>query len=154
MYVIPLLYRLSSITNNYISINQINQALEVVVRKHNILRTALYLDTNSRLIQDCLDINLINDHRKVYGFSIINLLNNDRHINEIINEILNQSNLFDLSKGRVIHCHIIRQYHSNDDLLTNDDFILFSIYHGVFDGTSTSIFFVIFLLLMKIMIHY
>ena len=69
------------------------------------------------------------------------------NIDEIINEILNQSDLFDLSKGHVIHCHILRQYRSNnhsashnDDLLTNDDLILFSIHHSVFDGASTSIF--------------
>ena len=98
------------------------------------------------LIQHCLDATDINHHAKPYGFSVINLVNNDRQMNEIINEILNQSDLFDLSKGRVIHCHILRQYRSNhslshnDDLLTNDDLILFSIYHAVFDGASRSIF--------------
>ncbi len=144
MYVIPLLYRLSSITN-HVSIARIHQALHAVVTKHNILRTALYLDINSTLIQHCLqasDIHQIN----TYGFSVINLANNDRQMNEIINEILNQSDLFDLSRGRVIHCHILRQYRSNhslshdEDILTNDDLILFSIYHGVFDGTSRSVF--------------
>jgi hypothetical protein len=54
MYVIPLLYRLSSATpTNEISITQLHQALHSVVAKHNILRTALYLDTNGTLIQQC-----------------------------------------------------------------------------------------------------
>jgi hypothetical protein len=147
MYVIPLLYRLSSATpTNGISITRLHQALHTVVTKHNILRTALYLDTTSTLIQHCLDATVIDDHTKAYGFSVINLHNNDRDTNEIINEILNQSDLFDLSKGRVIYCHILRQHQSNHasthdhDLLTNGDLILFSIYHAVFDGTSTSIF--------------
>jgi hypothetical protein len=147
MYVIPLLYRLSSATpTNEISITRLRQALNAVVTKHNILRTALYLDTNSTLIQQCFGASVINDHTKIYGFSVINLHNNDRNMDKIINEILNQSDLFDLPKGRVIHCHILRQHRSNHsstydrDLLSNDDLILFSIYHAVFDGTSTSIF--------------
>ena len=41
-------------------------------------------------------------------FTVMNLHNDDRHINEIVKEILNQSDLFDLSKGRVIRCHILR----------------------------------------------
>ena len=47
MYVIPLLYRLSSTSTNHLSISRIHQAFHAVVTKHNILRTALYLDTNS-----------------------------------------------------------------------------------------------------------
>ncbi|CAF4393176.1 unnamed protein product, partial [Adineta steineri] len=71
-----------------------------------------------------------------------------RHMNEIIAETLNQSDLFDLSKGHVIRCHILRQSHysqdnvayENDDLLTVNDHILISIHHAMFDGASTSIF--------------
>ena len=44
------------------------------------------------------------------GFSIINLHNNDHHINEVVKEILHQSDLFDLSKGRVLRCHLLRQH--------------------------------------------
>ncbi|CAF3939576.1 unnamed protein product, partial [Rotaria sp. Silwood1] len=64
-----------------------------------------------------------------------------------INEIINHCELFDLRKGRVIHCHIIRQSRPNeylsskdDDKLTKDDLILFNIHHSAFDGTSISIF--------------
>ena len=147
MYVFPLLYRLSSVsTTNHLSITRIRQALHAVVTKHGILRTALYLDTNSALLQHCLDATDMINRIEAFAFSVVNLRRNDRHIDEIINEILTQSNLFDLSKGRVIHCHIIRQFHYNhlspheDDLLTNDDLILFSIHHAVFDGASTPIF--------------
>ena len=129
MYVIPLLYRLTS-SSNHLSINRLHQALHAVIKKHNILRTALYLDANTSLIQHCLDLNHIHhSSSNVYGFTILNLSDNNQNINEIIKEILNQSDLFDLSKGKVIHCHIIRQYRSsssfeNDDLLINDDLIL------------------------------
>ena len=89
-------------------ITQLCHAFQSLIIKHNILRTALYLDTNGSIIQHCLDANIIVNDFKSYGFSIINLHNDDRHVNEVIKEILNQSDLFDLSKGRVIRCHILR----------------------------------------------
>jgi hypothetical protein len=149
MYVIPSLYRVSSTavtTTNPICITRIHQALQAVVTKHKILRTALYLDTNSTVLQRCVDATDINYHFKPYGFSVLNLAKNDRPMNEIVIEILNQSDLFDLSKGRVINCHILRQYRFHQlasetkDLLTNDDYILFTIHHTVFDGTSVPVF--------------
>ncbi|CAF4067907.1 unnamed protein product, partial [Adineta steineri] len=150
MYVIPLLYRISSM-NDHISITRLYNAFQSVITKHNILRTALYIDdTNGNTIQHCLDVNIIlNDHMKSNGLTIINLHNDDdRHMNEIIKEILDQSDLFDLSKGRAIRFHILRHYHQsqdsisceNDDLLTENDHILISIHHAMFDGASTSVF--------------
>ena len=140
IYLIPLLYRVTStVTANPVSVTRIRQALHAVVRKHSILRTALYFDMSSTLIQHCLDDD-------VYGFTIINSMNNARPIDEIIGETQNGFDLFDLTQARVIHCHIIRQYQSNsvpssdDDQLVNGDLILFSIHHAVFDGTSRSIF--------------
>ncbi|CAF1363074.1 unnamed protein product [Adineta steineri] len=150
MYVIPLLYRISSM-NDHISIIRLHHAFQSVITKHTILRTALYIDdTNGRIIQHCLDANIIlNDDMKSYGLTIINLHNDDhRHMNEFITEILNQADLFDLSKGRVIRCHILRHYHQsqdsisfeNDDLLSENDHILISIHHAAFDGASVPIF--------------
>ena len=92
MYVIPLLYRISS-TTNHISISRLCHAFQAVITKHNILRTALYLDTNGTIMQHCLDANVIINDIKTYGFSVINLHhdNDDHNINKTINEIINQS---------------------------------------------------------------
>ncbi|CAF4168757.1 unnamed protein product, partial [Adineta steineri] len=149
MYVIPLLYRISSI-NDHISITRLHHAFESVITKHNILRTALYLDTNSNIVQHCFNANIIlNDDMKSDAFTIINLYNDHCHrVNETIAEILNQADLFDLSKGRVIRFHILRHCGysqenilcENDDLLTENDHILISIHHAMFDGISDSIF--------------
>ena len=150
MYVIPLIYRLSSSTSNHLSIIRLCHAFQHVIARHNILRSALYLDSNGTILQHYFRCNCIADNIKPFGFSIINLANDDCDIEKSINEILNQSDLFHLSEGHVINCHILRQYRSNrspsndDDLLSNDDLILFSIYHAVFDGASTSIFIQIF----------
>ncbi|CAF4106619.1 unnamed protein product, partial [Rotaria sordida] len=147
IYTIPLLYRVSSV-NSHISITRLHHALQFVIMKHSILRTALHIDSNGIIMQYCLNMNIDNNNIKPYGFSIINLHDEkNRNIDRTITEIINNSDLFDLTKGCVIHCHILRQYHpddnlsfKNDDLLTKDDLILFNIHHSAFDGASTSIF--------------
>ncbi|CAF1607242.1 unnamed protein product, partial [Adineta steineri] len=150
MYVIPLLYRISSM-HDHVLITRLFHAFQRVVTKHNILRTALYIDdTNGNIIQHCLDANIIlNEDMKSYGLTIINIHNDEHdHMDEVIVEILNQTDLFDLSKGHVIRCHILRHYHQsqanisceNDDLLTENDHILITIHHAMFDGASRSIF--------------
>ncbi|CAF4390794.1 unnamed protein product, partial [Adineta steineri] len=68
MYVIPLLYRIPSISD-HISITRLHYAFQSVITKHNILRTALYIDDNNgNIIQHCLDANIIlNDDMKLNG---------------------------------------------------------------------------------------
>ncbi|CAF1180004.1 unnamed protein product [Adineta steineri] len=148
MYVIPLLYRISSM-NDHVSITRFHRAFQTVITKHNILRAALYVDTNGHITQHYLDPNIIlNNDTKSHGLTIVNLHNNDRHhVNEAIEKLLNQSDLFDISKAHVINCHILRGdqsnhsfIHNDDDLLTKDDLILFTIHHACFDGSSRSIF--------------
>ncbi|CAF1073106.1 unnamed protein product [Adineta steineri] len=145
MYIIPLIYRVSSM-NNQISIARLQHAFQSIITKHQILRAALYLDPNGTIIQHCLDANAIISDKKSSRFSMINLPDEEHEKNEIVKKILNQSHLFDLSKGHVINCHILRHDQSNhlftqnNDLLTKDDLILFTIHHAMFDGASTSIF--------------
>ncbi|CAF1566377.1 unnamed protein product, partial [Adineta steineri] len=145
MYVIPLIYRISS-TNDHISISQLQHAFQSIIRKHRILRTALYLNANGTIIQHCLDTNAIINDKKSSRFSISNLPNEEHEQNEIVKKILSQTDLFDLSIGHIINCHILRRDQSNhsftrnNDLLTKDDLILFTIHHAMFDGASTSIF--------------
>ncbi|CAF1539062.1 unnamed protein product [Adineta steineri] len=144
MYLIPLIYRISSM-NDHISISRVQHAFQSIIKRHQILRTALSLDTNGTIIQHSLDANAIISDKKSSRFSIINLLDQEHEQNEIV-KILNQSDLFDLSIGHVINCHILRHQQSNhsmsynDDLLTKDDIIMFTIHHAMFDGASTSIF--------------
>ena len=73
MYVIPLIYRISSSSkDNHISLTRLHRAFQSVIIKHSILCTALYLDSNGSIIQDCFNMDIINDEMKPYGFSIIN----------------------------------------------------------------------------------
>ncbi|CAF1398593.1 unnamed protein product, partial [Adineta steineri] len=145
IYVIPLMYRVSSM-NDHISISRLQHAFQSIIRKHQILRTSLYLDMNGVIVQNCLDVNAIINDKKSSRFSMINLPDEEHEQNETVKKILNKSDLFDLSKGHAINCHILRQDQSNhlftqnNDLLTKDDLILFTIHHTCFDGASTSIF--------------
>lgn len=144
MYVIPLVYQILS-TTKYLSTARLHRALHAVVRKHGILRTALYLDTNHTIVQECVDINAtITDHDP-YGFSLIHL-DNGNDIQEAIKKIINRSDLFDLAKGRVVYCHIVRHHRSghllapHGDTLAANDLVLFTIHHSIFDGGSVPIF--------------
>ncbi|CAF4106072.1 unnamed protein product, partial [Adineta steineri] len=146
IYVIPLIYRISSM-NDHISISRLQHAFQSIIRKYQILRTALYLDTNGTIIQHCLDTNATIKDKKSSKFTIINLSDEEHEQNEIVKKILNQSDLFYLSRGHVINCHILHQdqlthlfTQNNNDLLTKEDLILFTIHHACFDGASTSIF--------------
>jgi hypothetical protein len=146
MYLIPHLYRITDATN-HISISRLAHALQIVIAKHNILRTALYLDTNDIITQHCLHMSVIENDMKFYGFSVTNLHDDGDDIDKTIEDMVNHPHLFDLSKGRVIHCHILRYCRpddglssKDDDLLFKDDCILFCMHHSAFDGTSTFIF--------------
>ncbi|CAF3360523.1 unnamed protein product [Rotaria sp. Silwood2] len=139
MYNIPLVYRISS-SGKSLSILRLQRALQAIVMKHSILRTALLLHTNGIVMQsvteiDSLDIN----YQESFGFTILDT--ND--VESAIYETIRRSDLFDLTKGRVLHCYIIRDCSSsleNEDLLMKNDIILFNIHHSAFDGASTSIF--------------
>ncbi|CAF5178972.1 unnamed protein product, partial [Rotaria magnacalcarata] len=139
MYNIPLAYRISS-DSKPVSILRLHRALQSIVLKHTILRTALLLDKNGTVIQSVTEISSSDaNHQQSFGFTVITTDDTESKIYEITR----RSDLFDLTRGGVFNCYIIRRCHSsfeNEDLLMYDDIILFNIHHSVFDGTSTSIF--------------
>jgi hypothetical protein len=143
--IIPMVYRISSVDRS-VSISRIRRALQAVVAKHSVLRTAIYLDTDGRLMQHCVNTDGIYDGQEHFGFTMCEL-SDSITVDAKLHEVLYNLTLLNLAKGRVIDCHIFRNQHchdlspDNDDLLSNDDWIIFSIHHTVFDGTSASLFF-------------
>ena len=139
MYAVPLVYRISSGSKS-LSISRLHRALHAVVLKHPILRTALLVDKNGMVIQSliALDSSEGSDQQS-FGFAVLDEVENE---SKTIETIYN-SDLFDLTTGRVLYCHIIRRRPSsfqNVDLVVDKDIILFSIHHSAFDGASISIF--------------
>ena len=137
MYTVPLVYRVMSNTKP-VSISRLCRAIQTIVKKHSVLRTSLFIDSTGRVTQSILDAT--SSTQTFFGITVSN--NNNHHTNNI-SETIHRSDHFDLTIGRVLHCHIIRQSSSllqDDDKLTNNDIIMFHIHHSVFDGASTSIF--------------
>ena len=142
MYLIPQLYHIPPSTNR-VSISRLTRALEAVIRRHSILRTALYLDIDGIIVQHCLEATVANYVMKTVTCpSVINAAStNDHAMYETINDIISHPDLFDLSQARVIHGYIFQRDHLGDDgLLYETDYLLFCMHHSAFDGTSTSIF--------------
>jgi hypothetical protein len=144
IYTIPLIYRISSGGDSdavSISIMQLERALRAVVIKHKILRSALSFDVTAILKQYVLEMSSSIIRPSVYEFTVHDV-NNGEQMSSIEERIL-RSDTFDLTNGRVLHCHIARhrQFSSkNDDLLSDDDIVSFLIHHSAFDGASVSLF--------------
>ncbi|CAF1648561.1 unnamed protein product, partial [Adineta ricciae] len=140
LYIIPLLYRISSV-ESHASISRLRRTLLAVVRAHPILCTAVDFNTNDKLMQYRSDIDDNIDDHQSFGFTITEL-HNDNELDDKIEEIMRDSDLFDLAKGRVMHFHIIRQHHrhhltsQNDDLLTSGDLLMICLHHSAIDGYS------------------
>ncbi|CAF1127830.1 unnamed protein product [Didymodactylos carnosus] len=131
MYNIPLCYK---VKHGSVSIERVRQALSIMVDEHSILRTSLSYDTEQQYLKQ--EIASLNN--SVYSFQL-STIQNERQIKEIMkNEKINSS-LFDLEQGRVFRCHLIRRSdssNSNDDLLNQNDLLLFNVHHSAFDGYS------------------
>ena len=149
IYAIPSLYRLPSLHDQHhrLSMSRFYRAYQTVIHKHNILRTALYLDDASgSVVQECFhaSVTAVDRTMQSYGFTVVDDQHQHHHRGDIVKDILKQTDLFDLSRGHVINCHILRHgdctRDDDDDVLDEDDWILFTFHHAAFDGASTSIF--------------
>ena len=148
VYVIPLLLRIAS-SNEHLSISRLCHALQATMQKHHILRTALTFDYDDMIMQHCVGISDIADDRTASEYQLTcHQFYHQYEIEKTTNGIISHANRFDLSKGRVIQCHVLHYSPSSDqpfvehaDVLSSGDLILFCIHHSVFDGASTSIFF-------------
>ena len=148
IYLIPHIYRITP-SHNSVSISRLRHAFEAMLTKHSVLRTALYFNCDGTIMQRCLKLDVIDTDMESNGFSVIDFHPDEKsNLNVIISNIMHDPNLFDLSKGRVIRCHILRQHRpaddvilANNDYLVEGDLISFSIHHSVFDGVSKALFF-------------
>jgi fengycin family lipopeptide synthetase D len=141
MYNVPLIYRIKQ-GGETISISRLRRALRSLAIKHSTLRTALYFDINAVVRQKYIDYGDICNDQEQCSVSVVNF--DEHHDNfEAVSGTLSDSPLFDLAKGRVMHCHIFRRKpleSSNEDLLISHDIVLFNFHHSMFDGASASIF--------------
>ncbi|CAF1138974.1 unnamed protein product [Adineta steineri] len=96
-------YRLSA--DHTLSVQQLRYALDLVVDKHQSLRTALIFDTTkSILTQRIVD----QQNHKNNQFSVVeSIYETDEQLDEIMHNETHNPHVFDLAQGRVFRCHFI-----------------------------------------------
>jgi NRPS condensation-like uncharacterized protein len=132
----PFLYRLLS--QHTLSIKQLLYALQLIVIKHQSLRTSLVFDKeNNRLMQQIIDRN---DNNKLFAL-IESTFETDDQLNEIMHDEKRNSQHFDLAEGPVFRCHLVfHKQISSNDLLCDKDAIIFNFHHALFDFPSMNVF--------------
>jgi hypothetical protein len=133
----PFLYRLCS--QHTLSIKQLRYALQLIVTKHVSLRTSLIFDTESnRLTQRIIDSK--DDEKQLFTF-IESTFETDEQLIHIMHDEKGNSQLFNLVEGLVFRFHLVYHEHiSSNDLLINEDVIIFNFYHALFDFPSMNMF--------------
>jgi hypothetical protein len=133
----PFLYRLCS--QHTLSIKQLRHTLQLIVTKHQSLRTSIIFDTQSnRLMQRIIDLN--DNNKQLFSF-IESTFDTDEQLNDIMHNEKRNSQLFNLSQGLVFRCHLVHHNQiSSNNLLYDKDVIIFNVHHALFDFPSMNVF--------------
>lgn len=129
-----LVYTLSS--NTTLSIDQLRQALSLVLIKHPILRTALFYD-QEQLMQKVLPTT-----SDLYDIEFTNI-ENDEQLKEIFYDEETNRTLLNPEQGRVFRCHVLHFFNGqnhDEDQLKQNDILIFNFHHIAIDGNSIPIF--------------
>jgi len=138
IYNMPFLYRLSP--GGTLSIAQLRRALQLVVRKHESLRTSLLFDADENmLMQRIIEWSDDDDHQL---FAIVeSTFHTEEELRNIMHDERGNSKHFDLGRGRVFRCHIVHHKEvSRNDRLCERDALIFNFHHALFDFPSMDIF--------------
>ncbi|CAF1349893.1 unnamed protein product, partial [Didymodactylos carnosus] len=130
IYNMPCVYQ---IQRGQISVERIQSALNLIIAKHSILRTSLKYDQETQYLKQSVN------EKPVYSFEI-STIENDKKLNEIIEDEKTSDKYFNLEQGQVFRCHLIRRQHDNNDFLIENDLIIFNFYHCINDESSLEIF--------------
>jgi hypothetical protein len=129
----PFLYRPCS--GQTLSIKQLRHALQLIVTKHLSLRTSLIFNTEcNRLVQRIIDSN--DSTQQLFAF-IRSTFDTNEQLIDIMHDEKRNSQLFNLAQGLVYRCHLVHHKQiSSNDLLTDQDAIIFNFHHALFDFPS------------------
>jgi non-ribosomal peptide synthetase component F len=125
------------ISKGHVSIKQILNAFLSIIEKHSVLRTSLNYDSDEQCLKQF--IKPLSTDSLPYSFqtSYVSLKND---LQKIFFDEETNPNYFDLSQALVSRCHLIRFNNKNEDLLEDDDIILFNFHHAAFDGNSIELY--------------
>ncbi|CAF3542595.1 unnamed protein product [Rotaria socialis] len=139
-----------------VSINRLKRAINEIIRKHAVLRTAIIYDPNDECLKQYvkpMPPSLI-AATDFFSFDITHISPNEEEFHRILAEEQRSISSLNVAEGILLRCHIIclRQNASvmknqpkidfdlNSDILNVDDIILFIFHHIAFDATSGEIF--------------
>ncbi|CAF1557529.1 unnamed protein product, partial [Adineta steineri] len=137
VYNMPFVYSLHS--HHTLSVQHLRYALELIVTKHESLRTSLIFDThNNRLMQQFTDFN--QSQNTLFSF-IESTYTTHEQLNHILHEEKYNPHLLNLAQGLVFRCNLVyyNQVSSNDHL-SDKDVLIFNFHHAQFDFPSMEMF--------------
>ncbi|CAF1045669.1 unnamed protein product [Adineta steineri] len=127
------------VTEGVLSINRVLQALQLVLRKHEILRTSLVFNNDDSTLQQ-----YVTDNHKTFTFLDQQNFESDNELQNIIYRTVINPDLFNLSSGRVFSCQVLQQQKTthesaHTDFLEKSDVLVLYFHHAAVDGTSIPI---------------
>ncbi|CAF1360905.1 unnamed protein product [Adineta steineri] len=136
-YNMPFIYR--PFPNHTLSVQQLYNALQLVLAKHQSLHTSLIFDTKENLLmQRIIELN----DNNIRLFTLIeSTYETDEQLHDIMHDERRNTQHFDLSQGLVFRYHLVYYKEiSPNDLLSDKDVIIFNFHHIIFDFSSINIF--------------
>ncbi|CAF4070993.1 unnamed protein product [Adineta steineri] len=136
-YNMPFIYHL--FPNHTLSVQQLCNALQLVLAKHESLHTSLIFDTKENLLMQRI-IELNDNHNKLFTL-IESTYETDEQLHDIMHDERRNTQHFDLSQGLVFRYHLVYYKEiSPNNLLSDKDVIIFNFHHIIFDFSSINIF--------------
>ena len=128
------------VIRGFLSTHRLQRALRLVLNKHKILRTSLFLNNDNGALKQCITL----DHQ-TFTLAAEQTFDNENELNDIIYQTITNPVLFDLSNGRVFHCQVLRKQNVGDDdtdkqVITNSDVLIIAFHHAASDRSSAQIF--------------
>ncbi|CAF4836576.1 unnamed protein product, partial [Rotaria sp. Silwood2] len=124
------------IEDGYLSIKRFRKSIEILLNKHEIFRTSIDYDINDNYLKQTINSS-IND---LYSYELTYFDVNDlEKLNLIIyNEQITK--YFDLNKGKIFRCHLLKQNKEDKNKLIKNDYILLIYHHSALDDYSIYLF--------------
>jgi hypothetical protein len=137
LHNMPFPYRLYP--THSLSATQLRQALQLILIKHQSLRTSLIFNPENNLLMQRI-ANYTGHSNKLFAF-IESTFQTDEQLNDILHGETFNTQLFHLDHSLVLRCHIVYYKKlSKDNLLSDKDAIIFNFHHAFFDHQSMNIF--------------
>ncbi|CAF1408209.1 unnamed protein product [Adineta steineri] len=127
------------VAEGVLSINRVLQALQLVLKKHEVLRTSLVFNNDDSTLQQ-----YVTDNHNTVTFLDQQTFESDNELQNIIYRTVINPDLFDLSSGRVFSCQILQRQKTthetaHTDFLEKCDVLVLYFHHAAVDGTSIPI---------------